>query len=100
MRRICDRLDHHFLMPAQSEHLNIKEADGEWLIEFQNKRYVFPAEDVLVLPVDNITAERLAEHICGQLLKKIQELASANISSMTVGVEEAPGQTAYYKRSL
>jgi len=100
VRQICDRLDHHFLMPAKSEHLNIKEADGEWLIDFQNKRYVFPAEDVLVLPVDNITAERLAEHICGQLFKKIQELASANIGSITVGVEEAPGQTAYYKRLL
>jgi 6-pyruvoyltetrahydropterin/6-carboxytetrahydropterin synthase len=100
VRRICDRLDHHFLLPTGSKHLDIKKADGEWVIEFENRRYLFPAEDVLVLPVGNVTAERLAEYICGQFLEAVQEHERAHLSSITVGVEEAPGQTAFYQHSF
>ena len=100
IRRICDRLDHHFLLPMQSQHLDIKEADEEWEIRFENRRYVFPAEDVLVLPVDSITAERLAEYVCGQLLETVPKHETANLRLITVGVEEAPGLTAFYQHSF
>jgi 6-pyruvoyltetrahydropterin/6-carboxytetrahydropterin synthase len=100
IRGICDRLDHHFLLPMQSQHLDIKEADAEWEIRFENRRYVFPAEDVLVLPVDSITAERLAEYICGQFIESVKELEKLSLASITVGVEEAPGQTAFYRHSF
>jgi 6-pyruvoyltetrahydropterin/6-carboxytetrahydropterin synthase len=100
VRQICDRLDHHFLLPLGSEHLEIKETDGEWEIRFENRRYVFPVEDVLVLPIDNITAERLAEYICGQLLETVPKHETANLRLITVGVEEAPGQTAFYQHSF
>ena len=97
IRRICDRLDHHFLLPTQSQHLEIKETDGEWEIRYENRRYIFPVEDVLVLPVDSITAERLAEYICGQLIESVK---GQSLTSITVGVEEAPGQTAFYQHSF
>lgn len=100
IRRICERLDHHFLLPTQSQHLDIKKTDGEWVIRFEKRRYVFPAEDVLVLPVDNITAERLAEYICGQLVETVQAYEQTQLSAITVGVEEAPGQTAFYQHSF
>jgi 6-pyruvoyltetrahydropterin/6-carboxytetrahydropterin synthase len=100
IRRICDRLDHHFLLPIQAQHLDIKEADGEWEIRFENRRYVFPADDVLVLPVDSITAERLAKYICGQFMESVNEQERLSLTSITVGVEEAPGQTAFYQHSF
>jgi len=62
-----------------------------------------PAEDVLPLPVDNITAERLAEYICGQLIAALQAHdvdGLDNLTSVTVGVEESPGQTAFYQHRL
>jgi 6-pyruvoyltetrahydropterin/6-carboxytetrahydropterin synthase len=100
IRRICDRLDHHFLLPIQAEHLDIKEAGEEWEIRFENRRYVFPADDVLVLPVDSITAERLANYICGQFMASVNEQERSGLTSITVGVEEAPGQTAFYQHSF
>jgi len=100
IRRICDRLDHHFLLPTQSQHLEIKETDGEWEIRFENRRYVFPADDVLVLPVDSITAERLAKYICGQFMESVNEQERLSLTSIAVGVEEAPGQTAFYQHSF
>ena len=100
IRRICDRLDHHFLLPGQSRHLDIRETDAEWEIRFEKRRYVFPAEDVLVLPVDSITAERLAEYICGQFMESVNEKERSSLISITVGVEEAPGQAAFYQHSF
>jgi 6-pyruvoyltetrahydropterin/6-carboxytetrahydropterin synthase len=53
------------------------------------------------LPVDNITAERLAEYLCAQLLEALRrEQDVSNLTSVTVGVEEAPGQTAFYRRTF
>ena len=100
VRRICDALDHHFLLPELSKDFDTKRTDGEWEIRFKNRRYVLPVEDVLTLPVDSITAERLAEYICGQLIAALGEHDVANLTSVTVGVEEAPGQTAFYRRLL
>jgi 6-pyruvoyltetrahydropterin/6-carboxytetrahydropterin synthase len=54
---------------------------------------------VIVLPLDNITAERLAEYICKGIIERLQPKA-ANLADITVGVEEAPGQTAYYRQAL
>ena len=101
VRQICDKLDHHFLLPRHSETLDIKEATDEWEIRFAGRRYVLPAEDVLPLPLDNMTAERLARYICDQLVAELQQQAVdglEGLSMITVGVEESPGQTAFYQR--
>jgi 6-pyruvoyl tetrahydropterin synthase/QueD family protein len=100
VRRICDSLDHHFLLPERSQDLQIQELGGEWEIRFEDRRYILPAEDVLSLPVDNITAERLAEYICDRLMQALQGYDVTHLTSITVGVEEAPGQTAFYRRAL
>jgi 6-pyruvoyl-tetrahydropterin synthase len=63
VRRISDALDHRFLLPLHNEHLETRESEGHWEIRFGARRYRFPARDVLPLPLDNVTAERLAEYI-------------------------------------
>lgn len=101
VRQICDSLDHHFLLPERSQCLEIHKGAGEWEIRFEGRRYILPAEDVLPLPLDNITAERLAEYICHQLIVELHQQGVdglENLTSITVGVEEAPGQTAFYQR--
>jgi queuosine biosynthesis protein QueD len=99
VREICDSLDHRFLLPSQSSCLRIQENGEEWSIHFGTRRYVFPSSDVFVLPVDNITAERLAEYICKRIIETLHSKAG-NVTAVTVGVEEAPGQTAYYRESF
>ena len=105
VRRISDALDHRFLLPLHNEKLVTHESEGHWEIRFGERRYVFPARDVLPLPLDNITAERLAEYIWGQVAAELrsrsagpqEDLRSLNL---TVGVEEAPGQTAWYSHEM
>jgi 6-pyruvoyl tetrahydropterin synthase/QueD family protein len=100
LRRITDALDHRFLLPAHNKHLSMQESEGHWEIRFGEQRYVFPARDVLSLPVDNVTAERLAEYIWGELAKELRGAGASHLVKMTVGVEEAPGQSGWYCQEL
>ena len=99
-RDICRRLNHHFLLPLHNPHLKISEQEHEWEIRFGAKRYVFPREDVLPLPIDNSTAERLAEYICQEIRRSLTAYNTANLQTIVVGVEEAPTQMAYYRTAF
>jgi len=97
-KELCDALDHRFLLPMKSGCISMREDGGEVEVRFKDRRYVFPERDVLRLPLDNITAERLSEHLANELADRLK--GNANIARIEVGVEEAPGQTAYYARPL
>ncbi len=96
-REICRRLNHHFLLPLYNPHLQVNEQEDAWEIRFGAKRYIFPHEDVIALPIDNSTAERLAEYICQELRRELAAYNTANLQIIMVGVEEAPTQMAYYR---
>ncbi len=100
VRRITDALDHRFLLPLRNPHLRMQESEGHWEIHFGERRYVFPSRDVLPLPVDNVTAERLAEYIWGEMDRELRQVGIGQLVNMTVGVEEAPGQSAWYSHEL
>lgn len=96
-RELCRRLNHRFLLPGYNPHLQIEEREDAWEIRFGEKRYLFPREDVMVLPIDNSTAERLAEYLCLELRKELAGYAPSNLQTIMVGVQEAPTQIAYYR---
>ena len=93
-RRLCDELDHHFLLQTEGTMLEIEERPTEYEVRFEARRYVFPRADVYPLPLDNSTAERLAEWFVARLTDELRA-AAPNVTSITVGVEEAPGQTGW-----
>ncbi len=95
-RELCRSLNHRFLLPLSNPYLKIDQCEDAWEIQFGSKRYVFPREDVIALPIDNSTAERLAEYICLQLRNALSGYNTANLQTIMVGVEEAPTQMAYY----
>lgn len=99
-REICSRLNHRFLLPMHNPHLALKELPDAWEVRFGEKRYVFPRADVVELPVDNSTAELLAEYICSELRAGLAAYNTANLQTIMVGVEEAPTQMAYFRTSL
>ncbi len=99
-REICRRLNHHFLLPLRNPHLQLTETPESWEILFQDKRYVFPRGDVVELPIENSTAERLAEYVCAELCAMLTEYDTSHLRTIMVGVEEAPTQMAYYRRFI
>lgn len=97
-REICQRLDHRFLLPMYNPHFELIASLESWEMRYQEKRYVFPRPDVVELPIDNSTAERLAEYVCNELYTILQQQYDiAHLVSITVGVEETPMQMAFYQ---
>jgi 6-pyruvoyltetrahydropterin/6-carboxytetrahydropterin synthase len=90
---LCQQLDHRFLLPRDNPALDITELDDAWQVTAADRRYVIPKSDVCVLPLDNCTAERLAEWFCHRLAETLA--GRGNITCISVGVEEAPGQAGW-----
>ena len=99
-KEVCQRLDHRFLLPLYNPHIELISLPDSWEMRFQDKHYIFPRADVVELPIDNSSAERIAEYICNELCKKLNEYAIVHLRTILVGVEEAPMQMAYYQRDL
>ena len=100
-REICQRLDHRFLLPMHNDHFELIAGLDSWEMHYKEKRYVFPRSDVIELPIENSTAELLAEYIGSELYNVlVQEYDLANLRTLMVGVEEAPMQMAYYQVAL
>lgn len=98
-KEICQRLDHRFLLPMRNPHLELIMQEDAWDIRFGQKRYLFPRSDVVELPIENSTAELLAEHFCQELATiLINEYNIEGLYSITVGVEEASTQMAFHSR--
>jgi 6-pyruvoyl tetrahydropterin synthase/QueD family protein len=99
-RAVTERLDHRFLLATENPHLRLKHDEVSWEICYKDDRYVLPNRVVLPLPLDNITAERLAEYIWGEVAREIRARGADSVTTLTVGIEEAPGQTAYFSQPL
>jgi 6-pyruvoyltetrahydropterin/6-carboxytetrahydropterin synthase len=98
LQAIVQQLDHHMLLPTQHDLINVNTVGDEVHVDFRGeKRWVFPAEDCLLLPVANTTAELLAKYI-GQ--KLIATLSDAPLTEIRIGVDENNGQWAFWTKSL
>lgn len=88
LMRVIQTLDHRMLLPT--EHPTIKvfvdqPNTGEVLVRFEEKRWIFPSTDCVLLPIANSTAELLAEYIGQQLIALFKE--SSNVSGAMTGLE-------------
>jgi 6-pyruvoyltetrahydropterin/6-carboxytetrahydropterin synthase len=95
LRNLCEDLDHHFILQTESRLLDIDRSGTAWKVRTpQGLGYVFPVQDVAALPIDNSTAERLAEYLCDRLSAALQESGAANVNNVSIEVWEGPGQRA------
>ncbi len=99
-KALCDELDHTFLLQRDSRVLQIDEGMSNWKVRFLERGFVFPKSDVIALPIDNTTAERLAEWFAGRLRDGLRARGASNLTSLVVGVEEAPGQAGWCEMAL
>ena len=61
---------------------------------------MFPKTDVFALPIPNTTAEYLAKWLFDIIKEDILSIKEHNIHTMTVEVEEMPGQSGIYKSKI
>ena len=96
-RDVCKELDHKFLLQRDNMVLKIDEGKTNWKIRYEAKGWVFPKEDVIVLPIENSTAEQLAKLFAERIRNQLEQRGASNITSIAVGVEEMPGQAGWYR---
>lgn len=85
-------LDHHVLLPTDHKQIIVTAGDREVEARFEDRRWVFPRGDCVLLPVANTTAELLARYLGGKLLASLQAKTSGVIHRLRVEVDENHGQ--------
>ncbi len=97
LRELVSRLDHRFILQAESRELTIERAEGAWKVRTPaGAAYLLPASDVVALPIDNSTAERLAEHLTTSVFSALAERGYAGVDKVSLEVWEGPEQRASY----
>jgi 6-pyruvoyltetrahydropterin/6-carboxytetrahydropterin synthase len=97
VRKICDSLDHKLLIPTLNTHIKIKEIENNIQIETPDKSiFSIPKSDVLLLPIENTSAERFAIYIAEKIQAEILLTFKFKFLELEVEVEETPGQSAIY----
>ncbi|MEI6036627.1 MAG: 6-carboxytetrahydropterin synthase [Planctomycetota bacterium] len=99
---IIARLDHHMLLPTQNSLLHVATeqlASGraEVTVRFKDRRWVFPAEECVLLPIANTTAEWLARWIGRELIGTLAAAGTHVSSGLAVEVDECLGQSAVWE---
>lgn len=88
--QICSTLDHKVILPGMSSTVTVKTEDGFIEVHVADKRYVFPQEDCVIIPMKATTAELLAKYIHDLL-------AFTGDFKVRVCVSESAGSTACYE---
>ncbi len=100
MDSIIGPLDHRMLLPSDNPLLGIRSADGAVEVRHGERRYLFPEQDVVMLPISNTTAEMLASWILDRLIERLEARGSFGLHEIEVEVEESFGQSASCRRRL
>lgn len=95
--RIVARLDHRMLLPASNPLLVVggtigPDGQDEVTVRFGSRRWVFPADECVILPVANTTAEWIAASIGRDLVSALAAAGTRIAGRIVVAVDECEGQ--------
>lgn len=89
---IVKRLDHHMLLAMQHPTIKVDAGDVEVTVTFEEKRWIFPREDCVLLPIVNTTAEQIAWWIGRELRDALKPKVGDEIATLEISVDENNGQ--------
>ena len=92
LTEIIGSLDHHVVLPAEHAMIKVVDDGKEVLVTFESKRWIFPSEDCVILPIANTTAELMARYVAVELKSKTKSKFGDQISRLIVSVDENRGQ--------
>ena len=86
-----DQWDEIVLLPQLHPDMKIKTTDKGMEVQFRDRFYVFPVNEVCLLPVVNTSVENLSRLLAEDFL---QEFKKYGVNKLSVYVEETRGQGA------
>lgn len=97
VREVCDELDHKLLIQGEHPDLKILDENKNYRLEMPDESVMsIPKTDILILPILNTSAERLAIYLCQQIKERVFTKYQFKFSQLEIEVEETPGQSAVY----
>jgi len=100
LQAIVGELDHRVLLPTSHPTIRVQEQPGgeagEVVATHSNRRWVFPRQECVLLPVANTTAERLAWYIGQRLRDALAPALDSPPTRLQVEVDECDGQWGVY----
>lgn len=96
LQKLVDKLDHRMLLPTEHPRIRVESDEREVLVTFDARRWIFPREECMLLPIAQTTAELLARWLGEQWLDSdaVLSAGTGNLTRLEVRVEENFGQWA------
>ena len=91
IKAALDEWDEHVLLPRKHPEMNIKAAHPSLEVRFRDRYYVFPADEVILLPITNTSVEQLSRLLAERFYT---DFKSYGVREVCVSVEETRGQAA------
>ncbi len=86
-----DQWDEHVLLPAKQKDMKIESRGSNYDVNFRERFYSFPQNEVVLLPVTNTSVEQLSRLLAESFYQSFKKY---QIEAVGVWVEETPGQGA------
>ncbi len=86
------QLDHHVILPESHAEIKITSDEKETTARFRDRRWVFPNEDCVILPVVNTTAEEIARVIGERVMQATRDQFGDTLTFLEIAVDENNGQ--------
>jgi 6-pyruvoyl-tetrahydropterin synthase len=101
IREICDALDEHWILPGEHRELTFRHRDdGHTEVSYRDCRYLAPTDEIIVLPINNSSAENFAAWIGRTLLARLRErFGQVAVRTLRLAVSETKGQSGVYTYS-
>lgn len=97
IRKICDSLDHKLLIPKLNDKISIEDKEKNWQFTTRDESvFSIPKQDVLLLPIENTSVERMAAYIANELKEEVFKAYKFEFNELEIQLEESPGQCAVY----
>ena len=94
LKAILGELDHRVLLPTEHPRIRVSAAEREVEVTFDERRWVFPRTDCLLLPIANTTTELLARHVARRLLEEMASRFGSRPPRVRIEIDECYGQRA------
>ena len=98
VRELVDELDEHWLVPGEHPEVQLeRREDGVLELRYRERYYAAPVEDVVVLPINNTSAENFASWLGRELMRRLSErFQDVVVQNLRLAVEETSGQRGVY----
>jgi 6-pyruvoyltetrahydropterin/6-carboxytetrahydropterin synthase len=99
VRELVGELDEHWILPGEHPELRVeRRADGVVEVRYRERYYAAPSEDVLLLPINNTSAENLSALLGRRLLERLRAgYPDVVVHALGFAVEETAGQRGVYR---